>query len=138
MRMANWGMTDSISMQHEEKGGIRMVLPSLYLLYLHSKRYVRWMKDPDSLAGAQLESFNAWKGGQLTDSIGRRHVNWSREPVQQTDGRSGEIWPGMATAAKAYGELRSKVPGLNEPKGSVTQLPLWNTAIFQRGTGATY
>ena len=25
-----------------------------------------------------------------------------------------------------------------EPKGSVTQLPLWNTAIFQRETGATY
>ena len=30
------------------------------------------------------------------------------------------------------------MPGLNEPKGLSTQLPLWNTAVFQKETGATY
>ena len=45
---------------------------------------------------------------------------------------------GMATAAKAYGELRSRMKGLHEPKASVKQLPLWNMAILQRETGATY
>ena len=28
--------------------------------------------------------------------------------------------------------------GLSEPKESVILLPLWNTAIFQRATGAMY
>ena len=44
----------------------------------------------------------------------------------------------MATVAKVDGELHSKMAGLNEPKESVTRLPLSNTAIFQRQTGATY
>ena len=107
-----------------------MTLPSQYLLYLHCKRYVQWMKNPDTLTGAQLKSFEDWKGNQLQDSLSRRHVNWSKEPVQKSDGKSGMPWPGMATVAKAYGELRFKVPSLNEPKGSVTQLPLWNMAFF--------
>ena len=42
----------------------------------------------------------------------------------------------MGTAAKAYRELRSKMRGLHEPRASITQLPLWNTAVFQRETGA--
>ena len=55
-----------------------------------------------------------------------------REPVQKSDGKSGMPWLGMATAAKAYGELRTKMLGLNEPKGSATQLSLWNMAVFRR------
>ena len=125
-------MTDAINMQPEDKGGIGMVLPSRHLRYLHSKRHVQWMRNPDTLAEAQLRCFEEWKEDQLRDSVSRRHINWAK------DGKSGQTWPGMATAAKAYGELRSKMAGLNEPKGSVTQLPPWNTAIFQRATGATY
>ena len=131
-------MTDAINMQPEDKGGIGMVLPSQYLLYLHSKRYVQWMRSPDILTGAQLSSFEEWKGDQLQDSISRRHANWAKEPVQKSGGKSGRTWPGMATAAKAYGELRSKMAGLSDPKESATLLPLWNTAIFQRATGPTY
>ena len=136
--MANWSMTDAINMQPEDKGGIGMVLPSQHLLHLHSKRYgVQWVKTPDTLAGAQLRSFKECKGDQLQDSISRRHVPWAKEPVQKSDGKSGLTWPGMATAPKAYRELQSKMAGLNEPKESVTLLTLWNTAIFQRETGAT-
>ena len=93
---------------------------------------------PPPVTGAQLRSFEDGKGNQLQDSVSGKHVNWLKEPVQKSDGKSGRPWPGMATGAKPYGELRSKMTGLNGRKGSITQLPLWNTAIFQRETGATY
>ena len=60
-------------------------------MHLHSKRYVNWMKNPDSLTGAQPRSFEEWKGDQLADSQSKRHTNWSKEPVQKADRRSG--WP---------------------------------------------
>ena len=62
----------------------------------------------------------------------------SKGPVQKADGKSGHPWPGRAAAAKAYGELRSNMSGLHMPKAAVAQLPLWNTAVFQRDMGATY
>ena len=68
-------MMDAINMQQEDKGGIGMVLPLQYLLYLHSKRYLQSMRNPDTLTGAQLRSFKEWKGDQLQDSISRRHIN---------------------------------------------------------------
>ena len=61
-------------MQPEDKGGIGMILPSQYLLYVHSKRYVHWMKNPDTLTGAQLRSFEEWKGNQLQDSVSRKRT----------------------------------------------------------------
>ena len=138
LKMANWSMTDAINMQPEDKGGIGMILPSQYLRFLHSKRYVYLIKNPDTLTGAQLRSFEEWKGDQLQDKLSRKHINWSKEPVRKADGESGRPWLGMATAAKAHEELRPKMAGLHEPKESVTRPPLWNTAIFQRETGATY
>ena len=62
LQMANWSMTDSINVQLESKGGIGTILPSHYLLYVHSKRYAGWMRHPDSLTGVQLRSFHDWKG----------------------------------------------------------------------------
>mmetsp|Transcript_10616 Transcript_10616/g.18825 ORF Transcript_10616/g.18825 Transcript_10616/m.18825 type:complete len:209 (-) Transcript_10616:44-670(-) len=136
--MANWGLTDAINMQPVGKGGIRIILPSQYLLHLHSKRYAAWMQNPDSLVGQQRRSFEEWKGAQISDGLSRRHINWSKEPVQKSDGKAGKLWPVMATSAKAYGELRSKVPGLELPRMEVDGLPLWNPAIFQKDSGVTY
>ena len=50
-------------------------------------------RTPDSLTGLQARSFNNWKGGQLSNSLGRKH--WAGEPVQKSDGRRGQIWPEM-------------------------------------------
>ena len=36
----NWSMTEAIAMQPREEGGIGMILPSTYLLYIHSQRYI--------------------------------------------------------------------------------------------------
>ena len=54
---------------------------------------------------------SAWDGGNALNSALCSDIP-SKEPVQKVDGRSGQAWPGMATAAKAYGKIRSKVPGL--------------------------
>ena len=58
--------------------------------------------------------------------------------MQKADGRSGQVWPGMATAAKVYGEIRSKVTSLRIPENDIEELPLWSSAISQRETEATY
>ena len=116
LRMARWSTMDAINMQLGGKGGIGMILPSRYLLSLHSKRYINRMNSSDSLTGAQLRPFEEWKGDQPKDSLSRRHTKWSEQPVQKADGKSGRSWPGMTTATKAYGEFCSKRKDLHEPK----------------------
>ena len=76
-------MTDAINMRPEEKGGIGMILPFDYLRYLHSKRYVNWMKSPGSLTGAQLRSFGECRRGPT------RRRRQQEALVKETSPKSG-------------------------------------------------
>ena len=134
----NWSMTDSIVMQPAEEGGIDMIFPSTYLLCVHAKQFVRWMRDPDTLTGPRRQEMDAWREGRLGDRLSKEYVQLAQRPITYGEANDSQPWPAMATAAKAYGELGAPLPGLSVPREEVLRLPLWNSSIFRSKGGATY
>ena len=103
MGAKSYGLTAAHLQQPTGKGGVGLILPSLYLQHLHSKRYVQWALDPDSLPQMHTKAFDSWRWPYLDNKISRESVNLATHPVQFSEGKKGEVWPSLATSAKAYG-----------------------------------
>jgi hypothetical protein len=51
--------------------------------------------------------------------------------------KKGEVWPSLATSAKAYGEIRRKFIGGKVEWTEVRNIPLWHCNVFQSDGGET-
>ena len=58
-------------------------------------------------------------------------------PLQAGTG-ARKAWTALATSAKAYGQLKSRLTGMNIPMSQMAQIPLWDNTIFQTDTGVSY
>ena len=136
--LQNWSMMDAIAMQPREEGGIGMILPSTYPLYIHSQRYIRWMRDPESLTSEGRRELDGWREGRLGDRLSRVHLQLASRPVVYGEARDDKPWPAVSTSAKAYGDLGTSMRGLSVPRRDILKLPLWNSTLFRSAAGPTY
>ena len=49
MGIKSWSMTTQIMQQDKRKGGVGLCMPSTYLMHLHSKYYVQYVVNPNSI-----------------------------------------------------------------------------------------
>ena len=75
MGIESWSLTTHIMTQDKKKGGVGLCMPSTYLLHLHSKYYVDYMKFPDRVPKSQQELFEAWRSPGLKTSMARINFN---------------------------------------------------------------
>ena len=58
-------------------------------------------------------------------------------PIQAGTG-CRKAWRPLATSAKAYGQLKAKLRGMQIPITQMAQIPLWDNTVFQTDTGVSY
>ena len=83
------------------------------------------------------KAFDSWRWPYLDTKISRESVNLATHPVQFSEGKKGEVWPSLATSAKAYGEIRRKFIGGQVEWTEVRNVPLWHCNVFQSDGGET-
>ena len=69
------------------------------------------MQDPVSPPVAQTKAFDDWKWPYLDNTVAREMINLAPHPVQHAEGQRQEVWPSIATSAKACGEIRRRFQG---------------------------
>uniref|UniRef100_A0A7S1IBV4 Uncharacterized protein n=1 Tax=Eutreptiella gymnastica TaxID=73025 RepID=A0A7S1IBV4_9EUGL len=136
MGIKSWSMTTQIMLQDEKKGGVGLCMPSTYLLHLHSKYYVQYVLSPNSVPKNQQEIFERWRSPGLQTSLAKMAFNRHRLPVKA--GTGAEAWTTLSSSAKAYGQIKSKIPGQVLPMAQMMEIPLWDNTIFQTDTGVCY
>ena len=67
----SYGFTAAHLQQRKAKGGIGFALTSLFLLHLHSKRYVQWMQDLGSLSVAHTKTFGTCRWPYLDNKVAK-------------------------------------------------------------------
>ena len=64
-----YGLTAAHLQQPAAKGGVGFIFPSLYLQHLHSKRYVQWVVDPESMPAVHTKASDSWRRPYLDNRV---------------------------------------------------------------------
>ena len=133
------GMTMRILQWPIELGGVGLCDAETYMMHTHSMTYVKLLTRPEVIPLGQMEEFKLWGGQLVSSSQSLKMLIWDREPrVITQEGARGEIWPVLATSAKAYGRLLRRMRGLAVEGKNIRLLPLWNSIVFSNDKGTPY
>ena len=120
-----------------ELGGVGLGDAETYMMHTHSMTYVKLLTRPEAIPLGQMDEFRRW-GGQRV-SLSQSLIMLNREPrVITQEGARGEIWPVLATSAKAYGRNLRRIRGLAVKGKNIRPLPLWNSIVFSNDKGTPY
>lgn len=126
-----WTITMTLLAASRPNGGVAMALPSKYMAYMHSRTYVRYMKDENKLPFLCVTRYHEW------DPLARGRTRTRSLMINYSQPRKAD-WPVIASASKSFAALTHQHTGGTFTREDVLELPLWDTIWFTKRNGQSY
>lgn len=126
-----WTITMTLLAPSRPNGGVAMALPSKYMAYMHSRTYVRYMKDESKLPAPCVHKYQEWDPQARTRTRkGNFMINYSQPRKHD--------WPILASSSKSFAVLTHQHTGGTHSREDILDLPLWDNIWFTKRNGQSY
>lgn len=127
MNSKPWRLSLDIMSQSQERGGLGLIKPDVFLDWMLARSFWRWVQNESFLSPIASMEFREWarKEGVCLDRKFLPLLVLARKP------RADAPW--LAQALSAWSRLMSLLPGVHVSHSDLLSLPLWHNKLFMSG-----